>query len=61
MDAGPNSPGKTTRATPPMAGSRDERLEQRLGHLAGELARLKAGPPLRRFLYGAAGVADQAP
>jgi hypothetical protein len=32
-----------------MAGKRDAWLEQRLGYLAGEQARLKAGPPLRRF------------
>jgi hypothetical protein len=37
-----------------MAGKRDGWLEQRLSYLAGELARLKGGVPLRRFLRGAA-------
>jgi hypothetical protein len=36
-----------------MAGKRDGWLEQRLGYLAGEQARLKGGVPLRRFLRGA--------
>ena len=36
-----------------MAGKRDAWIEQRLGYLAGELACLKGGLPLRRFLRGA--------
>src|ERR671924_1378410 len=53
MDDGPNPPDATTRAALPREGRRDAWLERRLGYLAGELARLKAGVPLRRFLRGA--------
>ena len=53
MDDGPNPPDATTRAALPLEGRRDAWLERRLGYLAGELARLKAGVPLRRFLRGA--------
>jgi hypothetical protein len=54
MDDGPDIVNETTRTALAMAGRRDGWLEQRLGYLAGEQARLKAGPPLRRFLRGAA-------
>src|SRR5690349_5047604 len=53
MDDGPNPLDATTRAALPREGRRDAWLEQRLGYLAGELARLKGGVPLRRFLRGA--------
>src|SRR5690349_16460755 len=53
MDEGPNPPDATTRAALPLEGRRDAWLEQRLGYLAGELARLKGDVPLRRFLRGA--------
>jgi hypothetical protein len=53
MNGDPNLVEATTRASLPMAGRRDAWLERRLGYLAGELARLKGGPPLRRFLRGA--------
>ena len=53
MDDGPNPLGATARAALPMAGKRDGWLEQRLGYLAGEQARLKGCPSLRRFLRGA--------
>jgi hypothetical protein len=53
MDDGPNPPDATTRAALPLEGRRDAWLERRLGYLAGELARLKAGVPLRAFLRGA--------
>jgi hypothetical protein len=53
MDDDPNIVEKTTRAAQPIAGRYDEWLEQRLGYLIGEQARLKGGPPLRRFLRGA--------
>jgi hypothetical protein len=53
MDDGPDIVNETTRAALPMAERRDGWLEQRLGYLAGEQARLKGGPPLRRFLRGA--------
>jgi hypothetical protein len=55
MDDGPDSVDETTRTALPRAGRRDGWLEQRLSYLAGEQARLKAGPPLRRFLRGALG------
>ena len=45
--------GEAPRAALPKDGRRDVWLEQRLGYLAGELARLKGGVPLRRFLRGA--------
>jgi hypothetical protein len=53
MDDGPNPPDATTRAALPLERRRDAWLEQRLGCLAGELARLKGGVPLRRLLRGA--------
>jgi hypothetical protein len=53
MDDGPAILNATTRAALPMAGKRDEWLEQRLGYLIGEQARWKGGVPLRRFLRGA--------
>ena len=53
LDDDPNLLAQTTRSALPIAGKRDAWLEQRLGYLAGELARLKADPPLRRFLRGA--------
>jgi hypothetical protein len=55
MDDGPNLLDETTpRAAVLLDGRRDGWLEQRLTYLAGEQARLKASPPLRRFLRGAA-------
>ena len=54
MDDGPDITDETTRTALPRAGKRDGWLEQRLGYLAAEQARLKAGVPLRRFLRGAA-------
>ena len=53
MNGDPNLVEETTRAALPMDRRRDAWLEQRLGYLAGELARLKGGVPLRRFLRGA--------
>ena len=53
MDHGPDIVDETTRAALPRPGRRDAWLEQRLHFLIGEQARLKAGPPLRRFLRGA--------
>jgi len=53
MNGDPNLAEATPRAALPLHERRDAWLEQRLGYLAGELARLKAGPPLRRFLRGA--------
>ena len=53
MDDGPNPPDATTRTALALDERRDAWLEQRLGYLAGEHARLKADPPLRRFLRGA--------
>jgi hypothetical protein len=53
MNGDPNRVEEATRAALPRDGRRDAWLEQRLGYLAGELARLKADPPLRRFLRGA--------
>src|SRR5947209_7416305 len=53
MDDGPATLNATAQAALPIAGKRDGWLEQRLTYLAGEQARLKAGPPLRRFLRGA--------
>jgi hypothetical protein len=53
MNGDPTLAEETTRAALPRDGRRDAWLEQRLGNLAAELARLKAGPPLRRFLRGA--------
>jgi hypothetical protein len=53
MDNGPSLLDHTARAALPLQARRDAWLEQRLGYLAGELARLKADPPLRRFLRGA--------
>ena len=60
MDDGPNPLDATARAALSLEGKRDAWLEQRLGYLAGEQARLKAGPPLRgavaayrRFLFTA--------
>jgi hypothetical protein len=44
---------ETARASLPMTGRRDGWLEQRLGYLAGEQARLKGDLPLGRFLRGA--------
>ena len=55
MNGDPNLVEGTTRAALPLNGRRDAWLEQRLGYLAADQARLKAGPPLRRFLRGAAG------
>jgi hypothetical protein len=53
MDDGPASvEGATETALCPER-RRDAWLERRLGYLAGELARLKGNPPLRRFLRGA--------
>ena len=54
MDGGPHPLGETARAASPRAGTRDPWIEWRLGYLAAEQARLKAGVPLRRFLRGAA-------
>ena len=53
MDNGPSLLDHTARAALPLEARRDAWLEQRLGYLAGEQARLKAGLPLRRFLRGA--------
>jgi hypothetical protein len=54
MGDGPNILDETAhRATLPPEGRRDGWIEQRLGYLAGEQARLKGGVPLRRFLRGA--------
>jgi hypothetical protein len=53
MDNGPSLLDHTARAALPLQARRDACLEQRLGYLAGELARLKGGVPLRRFLRGA--------
>jgi hypothetical protein len=53
MNGDPNRVEEATRAALPRDGRRDARLEQRLRYLAGEQARLEAGPPVRRFLRGA--------
>jgi hypothetical protein len=53
MDDGPAVLNATTRAALPMAGKRDAWLEQRLGYLIGEQARLKGDVRFRRFLRGA--------
>ena len=53
MNGDPNLAEATPRAAQPRDARRDACLEQRLGYLAGELARLKGGVPLRRFLRGA--------
>jgi hypothetical protein len=53
MKGDPNLVEETTRATLPLIGRRDAWLEQRLGYLAGEQARLKGDLPLGRFLRGA--------
>jgi len=52
MNGDPKLAEATTRAALPPDGGRDAWLEQRLTYLAGEQARLKGGPPLRRFLRG---------
>jgi hypothetical protein len=52
MDDGSNILHETTRAALARTGRRDGWLEQRLGYLIGELVRLQADPPLRRFLRG---------
>lgn len=49
-----HAPHRPTRIAAPTAGLRDGWLEQRLVYLDAEQARLQAGPPLRRFLRGAA-------
>jgi hypothetical protein len=53
MDDGPNPLDAPARAALPLQGRRDAWLEQRLGYLADEQARLKVGLPLRHFLRGA--------
>ena len=53
MDHGPNPLDATAQAALPLEARRDACLEQRLNYLANEQARLKADPPLRRFLRGA--------
>jgi hypothetical protein len=52
MDDGPNPLDAATRAAPPMLGKRDGWLEQRLGYLIGEQARLKGGAPLEALFAG---------
>jgi hypothetical protein len=53
MDDGPNPLDAAARTALPLEGRHDAWLEQRLGYLAGEQARLKGSPSLRRFLRGA--------
>ena len=53
MGDGPNLPNETAWAELSINRRRNAWLEQRLHCLIGELARLKAGVPLQRFLRGA--------
>ena len=53
MNGDPNRVEEAARTALPLDRRRDIWLEQRLGYLIGEQARLKGGVPLRRFLRGA--------